>query len=290
MSLIGRFREMVVVDGVEGPAYEEVGDPLFSPDGQRIAYGASVDRHPRMVVDGVAGPAYDRVSVPVFSPDSQRLAYIAWQSEKPVLVNGAEVAALDATDSAQGLVFSPDGRRLAYVARRGKQSFVVVNGVPGPGYEEVGLPVFSSDGRLAYAARRGDAAFLLVEPQPSESTPYVRVGNPVFSPDGRRLAYWVDDGKKKRVVVDGVAGKPYDSIGRIVFGPDSRHLAYGASIRSKWHGHKFHLVVDDVDGPEYPPTPGEWVFRGPDHLQYLHFRKDTLIQTEVAITAVGPSP
>jgi hypothetical protein len=301
MSAIGRFKQMVVIDGVEGPAYEEVGDPLFSPDSEHIAYGASVDRRPHMIVDGVPGPAYDRVSFPVFSPDSQRVAYIAWRGKEMVLVDGAQVTALETIDGAKDLVFSPDGRRLAYTARRGKQSFVVVDGVPGPAYDEVGVPVFSSDGRLAYAARRADAAFLLIEPEPRESTPYVRVGNPVFSPDGRRLAYWVYDGKQEHVVLDGVAGKPYDGIGKIVFGPDSRHLAYEASIGNKWHGYKFHLAVDDVDGPEYTPVeignPREWrhvrrgwVFSGPDRLRYFRFRKDTIIRSEVQIPSASPSP
>jgi Tol biopolymer transport system component len=300
-SAIGRFRQMVVVDGVEGPAYEEVGEPLFSPDSQHIAYGASVDRRPHMIVDGAPGAAYDRVTFPVFSPDSRRVAYIAWQGKEMMLVDGAEVTALKAIDGAHDLAFSPDGRRLVYAARRGKQSLVGVNGVPGPAYDEVGVPVFSSDGRLAYAARRGDAAFLLIEPEPRESTPYVRVGNPVFSPDGRRLAYWVYDGKQEHVVLDGVAGKPYDGIGKIVFGPDSQHLAYEASIGNKWHGYKFHLVVDDVDGPEYAPVeignPREWrhmrrgwVFSGPDRLRYFRFRKDTIVRSEVQITSAPPSP
>src|SRR4029079_6939388 len=64
---------MVVTDGVEGEAFDEVNDYFrFSPDGKRMAYLAKRDGRPYLVVDGVA-TAYDKIIGFEFSPDSKRL-------------------------------------------------------------------------------------------------------------------------------------------------------------------------------------------------------------------------
>ena len=54
---------LVVVDGKEGPAYDEIGegDPIFSPDGKRVAYVAWKGDKQLVVVDGEEGPAYDGI-------------------------------------------------------------------------------------------------------------------------------------------------------------------------------------------------------------------------------------
>jgi hypothetical protein len=40
---------------VPHPAYKRVGDPVFSPDGHRVAFWAAEDGKELAVVDGVAG-------------------------------------------------------------------------------------------------------------------------------------------------------------------------------------------------------------------------------------------
>lgn len=45
-------KESVVVDGVEGKAYDAVGQPVFSPDGKRMAYWALEGAKAFVVVDG----------------------------------------------------------------------------------------------------------------------------------------------------------------------------------------------------------------------------------------------
>jgi hypothetical protein len=113
-------------------------------------------------------------------------------------------------------IVSPDNKRVAYMAG-GNTQFVVVDGVEGKVYENMGT------------------------------------GTPVFSPDSKRVAYEAKRGGKHLVVVDGMEGKEYYGIadvtlgeGRILFSPDSKRLAYWAELAEKWC-----VVVDGAEGKEY---------------------------------------
>jgi hypothetical protein len=52
---------LAVVDGQEGPEYEGISVPIFSPNSQRVAYAAKRDNKPLVVVDGQEGPEYDGI-------------------------------------------------------------------------------------------------------------------------------------------------------------------------------------------------------------------------------------
>jgi hypothetical protein len=58
---------------VKGP-YTALGNPIFSPDGARLAYRARQGERWSVAVDDRTGPLFDRASAPVFSPDGQRIA------------------------------------------------------------------------------------------------------------------------------------------------------------------------------------------------------------------------
>ncbi len=55
----GRFR--TVVDGEPGVSYEGIGPTIFSPDGQRAAYGVVNGKTKHVLVDGVVGPPRDDI-------------------------------------------------------------------------------------------------------------------------------------------------------------------------------------------------------------------------------------
>lgn len=137
-----------------------------------------------------------------------------------------------------GVAFRPggapgEGRGLAHVEpversfastfiSRGER--VVVDGVAGTTYDEVGTPIWSRDGRLAYAARRHDAWLLVVDGR--ELTGGDSVGEPIFSPDGRRLGCLVRRGAATLVVVDGHDHRFEVAIeGSLAFSADSRRWA-----------------------------------------------------------------
>ena len=71
----------VVVNGAEGPAFDRVISPLFSPDGTRIAYHAKKGGKRFVVIADVAGktvsqhPSYDHVFDVRFSADGKSVAY-----------------------------------------------------------------------------------------------------------------------------------------------------------------------------------------------------------------------
>ena len=63
-----------------------------------------------------------------------------------------------------GPVFSPDGNHFVYVAKDGDGGRAVVDGVPGPIYENVIAPAFGPGGKhLAYVALTPDASLLVVD-------------------------------------------------------------------------------------------------------------------------------
>ena len=83
---------MVVVDGKEGNRYAGTleGTPIFSPDGQRVAYGAKIGDEWMVVVDGKESKGYAGLSTLIFSPDSQRIVYEAVGDKWMVVVDGHE--------------------------------------------------------------------------------------------------------------------------------------------------------------------------------------------------------
>lgn len=263
----------VVVDGKEGPVYEEILESTlaFSPDGRRLAYGARSGGKCFVVVDGQAGRGYDAIlaGTVVFSPDGKRLAYGAQRGAKTVVVvDGQEDRPYDAVLEST-LIFSPDGRQVAYGARTGAKAAVVINGKEGAMYDAIleGTVRFSAAGRLAYGAVAGGKAFVVAFGKEEQKYAGILRGTPVFSPDGKRLAYGARLGAKCLVVVDGKAEKQYDFIGAesVTFSPDGRHLAYVAG----GEGRRF-LVLDGKEERHYDAILGPPVF-SPDgrHLAYL---------------------
>jgi len=118
--------EFVVVDRVEGPAYDAIMTcgPLFSPDSKRVAYAARRGDRWHVVVDGVQGPPHRYIlgcgsGGIQFTPDSKHYAYVAEGDDAwCVVVDGKEVGSYDKSSSrASGasLVFSPGGKHYAYV-------------------------------------------------------------------------------------------------------------------------------------------------------------------------------
>jgi dipeptidyl aminopeptidase/acylaminoacyl peptidase len=113
---------VLVVDGQEtGPEYADAdGESLtFSPDGQRIAFVATIDKEQCCVVDGEPGPGQYSISDLTFSPDSRRVAYGASNGRKHyVLVDGEMGPEFNMPIDGR-LCFSPDSKHVAYVARHG---------------------------------------------------------------------------------------------------------------------------------------------------------------------------
>jgi hypothetical protein len=183
-----------------------------------------------LFVNGVARPDYQQVGAAVFSPDAGRLAFAAKQAGKwHVVLDGQPGAAWDQVGA---FTFGHDGRRFAYVADKDKEWRVVVDGKVGPVFQNVSRPVISQDSRrIAYRGelipKRGYTVTtdskavalqsrlvpLLAGPTPLSAAwvrgrrgellaPNVVLAGPAISPEGRHIVYPSGDHLKSDVFVD----------------------------------------------------------------------------------------
>jgi Tol biopolymer transport system component len=98
--------------------------PVFSPDGAKIAIGATRKGKSLIILDGKEGQLYDAVSPPVFSPDGTRLLYQAAKEGKWTAILADGEARLIREYLFEGVIwppkFSRDGKSIMYGSRRGK--------------------------------------------------------------------------------------------------------------------------------------------------------------------------
>jgi roadblock/LC7 domain-containing protein len=286
-----------VLDGQEGPLYDEISPAQFSADSEHWAYVVRKGARFLVVLDGKEGPSFDRIDHKEmqFSPSGHRLAYIAGERGKAILVvDGVRTPARDAVSAP---TFSPDARRLAYVGREGNKSFAVLDGRAQAAFDEVDSLGFSPNSeRFAYWARTGNSWSAVVDGQAGprysgKVDPGAWTHVPVlFSPDSRRTAYaaWKGGGgpstslqlcgdnagsaffhgvagAKAVAVVDGVEGPEFQRIFGLKFSIDSAHVGYTGFTSGE-----FGAIV--VDGRTLAPAaalPSEPLFT-PDgkHVAY----------------------
>jgi Tol biopolymer transport system component len=230
----------------------------FNRDGSRLAYGAMTGPGTWvMVVDGVNSPAYRAVDFTQTALNGKRLVYVAQTADQKwhAVVDGKPGPAYDGIS---GLKLTPDGAHYAYIGMRSGgaavQSVVVVDGVDNPGYYGVSDLEQAPDGQVAYEAvttpgppggHGGGVAELIVGGLRAANTLTFnastydkdRVGfrlgygshRVAWSPDGKRVAYIQRNTPNPGVTVM-VDGKPmgptYLSADELLWSPDGAHLTY----------------------------------------------------------------
>ena len=278
----------VVIDGIEGKKYKCVYQPIFSDDGDKVAYiafkGVS-GNSPKwvVVVDGKEVGEYEEIYDPVFIPGSHKLAYGARDKGKWFAVIGErKEGRYDEFGTKNrcthwkysvimlGRILSPtfssDGRHYAYVAWKGEKGFVVVDGKKGRKYANVWYPIFSPDGkRVAYSASYNEdfeGEFMVIDGKRKEV--YDEIGEYIFSPDSKSLAYTASRKGKWFIVVNGMKGKEYETVREVVFSPDSKNVAYVAVLGEK----KECIVLNGKEGKKYEYV-SDIVF-SPDGKRYVY--------------------
>ncbi len=108
----------IVIDGKEGKAYTQVqGDSVvFSADKKAMAYVAGDGNKNFVVLDGKEGPAFDDVYDLRFSPVGSRLVYGAQRGLEHFVVEGGKEHGPYENIQRGSLVFRPDGKDIAWTA------------------------------------------------------------------------------------------------------------------------------------------------------------------------------
>jgi Tol biopolymer transport system component len=245
----------IVLDGQEGPAFDSIDFPLFSPNSLRLAYRAMSDGMARVVVDGQSQPAYDSVAgiSLSFSPDSQRIAYEAVRKgQHVVVIDGKE--ALQCNPLKAGPGFSPDSKRWAAAIAAdpadssSNKTCVALDGKIGPIYEAAfsGDMRFSPDSKhFAFAAMHGKQAVVVIDGAEKPPVDDIGAHTLIFSPDSAHYAFAAMSGADQVVVYDLKSLKAWQAIqaGTPLFSPDSKHLAYVGEEDNKWT-----VVIDGKQG------------------------------------------
>lgn len=278
-----RARMAVVVDGQPQAWYDEVEQPVFSPDSRHVAYAACYAKRWMMVVDGKAGADYtgfggERSAKPeprriVFSPDGVHYAYVAkgYYGFDQLVVDGKEEKTYEQISD---LTYSADGKRLAFIAWNDYRWHIILDGKDIAQYDDATTPTFSPDGkRFAYAAKDNTGWHAVIDGNAGPG--YLEAQSPVFSPDSRRTAYLaklnVPSGEPAYFMV--IDGKPttarYLYLFEPVFSPDSRRLWYNALKPGK--PLKSVLVLD---GREIPGGYTPLFSPNGVHLAYVQSEKD----------------
>lgn len=254
-------KEVIVLNGSEGPVYDLVAEPIFSPDDMSFAYRAGKSKKEFVVIDNKELGPYDGVGRITFGPDSKQLAYSVFKNEKALIVlNGKEGKAYDGVGN---LIFSSDSKQFAYSAvQYPTRRFVVLNGVEGKDYELVDQLVFSPNSvHLAYTAEKNEKMFVVMDgkeepfnyimnmmsPNNNYGLKIETVLRPTFSLDSKHFAYLAGKEGRWFIVLDEDEGTPYDFIWDtyhkdiFTFSQDDKSVLYNAI-----NGRELWLIVDQV--------------------------------------------
>ena len=199
-----------VVDGRESrQTFESIQRLSFSPDSQRLGFGAKSGSSFRIYIDDSAvGPRLNKVLDRVtFSPDSLRYAVpVTVQEGASVMVDGD----LQGTYQVVGRpVFSSNSMHCAFWAEEDGTGFVVCDGRRGKSFDESGAtPVFSPDStKLAYTAKVGEKWVLIVNQDQVDTADEIDSSSLEFGPDSSAIAYWAKRGDEWQMCINGAASE-----------------------------------------------------------------------------------
>jgi len=110
-------------DGTKKIYYDEASDLAYNNDGSLHAFIARKANKIFVVVNGKEGPAFDQVVAPVFSPDGRKVVYRARKGDKRfIVVADANNRVLRKHPSYERIfdpVFTPDGKSIGYGVKDG---------------------------------------------------------------------------------------------------------------------------------------------------------------------------
>lgn len=248
-------KQFILLNGKEGPLFDWVSRPVFSPSGEYFTYNGNRGgkrNTNRWEYPPIVGGKWFSIKDTIKGPTFDNLKEII---EARVKGRPAEIRCLHDPEKST----SADGNRVAYVSRSNGKWFMVVDGKEHQAYDWVAWPVFSPNGkRLAYVASRANWAQgenrMVVVVDGKKSTVYHEVlggscsGTSLrFSLDSKHVAYQArridQQGDRQFSVINGKESKASSSYYRLpwpIFSTDSKWVAYGI-----WRNDEYYLVVSN---------------------------------------------
>lgn len=117
--------EFFVNDSRKGKEYDEARYLVYNRDGSSYAHAARRGQSWFVVVNGQEGPGFDRVVTPKFSPDGQCLVYRVRKDGKRFVVvadtTGRTIRTHPAYEQVFDVVFTADGKSMAYGVKDGNK-------------------------------------------------------------------------------------------------------------------------------------------------------------------------
>ena len=291
-----------------------------SEDGNHIAIVTTKGSREDVMIDGVEGPVFDEIpkmfvsanAAVALSPTGGHSAYLGRRGGDFIaVVDGKEAGTVStATDKTFGLQgnlgwafwYNHDGSHLAYAVAEGDKAAMVLDGAKGPAYKQIALPQTALAGkRLVYVAMTDDQKWHAVV-DGKQSPAYDTIESMTLSPDGAHYTFFAHGSGAAFAVHDGTEGKHYR--GRLMdleTAPDGR-FAYQAQLETQpgpSHGAQDILVVDGTEAENtttftYPtPTgmvPVRHVAFSPDGKRYAYVQRNTPnpgVQVKVNGKAMG---
>jgi len=181
---------------------------IFAGNPERTVYKIKRDDKWIVLDNGQESPAYDQVAAPAFSQDNQSFAYAAIANNQTYLVVN-NVPQVTPYKEITNIAFSPNGIRLAYVAKTGGNFVVVVDNKVSEEYQQIGVlqtntgsapVVFSPDSqKVAYKVITDNGSYVVVDQQAGKI--YDNIANFNFSDNSTQFTYQAEAGNKQVTVV-----------------------------------------------------------------------------------------
>ena len=109
-------KSIIVKDWVEINKYDDVGSPIYSPDGKSFVFRAIKDGKWIIVKDWVEMNKYDKIDSIIYSPDGKSFAFEAQKDGKWIIVK--DWVESNKYDRISDLTYSPDGKNFAFRAEK----------------------------------------------------------------------------------------------------------------------------------------------------------------------------